>query len=337
MAGLDRETLLPRLSIGSLALAVILGLVMVQRSEARSQHRLQEWIQEATGRRTAAPPDKLPVQDALPPPAFASAFEPPAHGSAESFLPMPHPAAAVPWPQDLGRQLFDEERSLLRYGDPRVPEICLTFDDGPTPAVADRLLRILQRHRVPAAFFVVGTSVKKHPDVVRRMLAEGHEVGNHTQHHLRLDELTETWVRNELKYCHTNVRRASARGMAFMRPPGMRLSDRVLKVARDEGYITVDWTVGAKDYIPPTRDRRRLDEASREALGSTPHEVAERVTRNLHPGAIVLLHVNPVTVEAMPAILKAIQEQGYRCVTLEAMLARLEPRLVLEANPYDRG
>src|SRR5689334_14405536 len=101
----------------------------------------------------------------------------------------PKLAAKAPVSRNVEDGLFDPAEGYLKRGSREEKTLVLTFDDGPHPESAERLLDLLRELEVKATFFVVGQRVQMHPDVVRRMLAEGHEVANHTEDHLRLHEL----------------------------------------------------------------------------------------------------------------------------------------------------
>lgn len=209
-----------------------------------------------------------------------------------------------------GRDLFDPETGLLYRGNPERREIALTIDDGPHSPMCEQILDILKDHNFKATFFVVGENVKKRPDLVRRMAAEGHEIANHTQTHYRLDTLAERHVRNEIVNCATNVKRAAGIQMTALRPPGMRYNDQVLRTARDLGYVVVHWTSAAKDFEDVT-----------------PDYIVDRVLRSTNNGSILLLHDDrPSTVIALPRVLSALKREGYRFVTITEMMNNLPER-----------
>lgn len=213
---------------------------------------------------------------------------------------------------------YDPNLQVLKGGNPAQREVALTFDDGPRPGTCEALLDILKERGIRATFFVVGDHVRQYPHLVRRMLAEGHEVGNHSQtHHYRFDTLPPDQLRREINDVDINFCRVTGRHMRLLRPPGVRYNGEVAQVSKDLGYQMVSWNVGAKDFRPVSAD-----------------QVASRVLRHLHDGGIILLHDRyPGTVEALPRILDEATRRGYRFVTISEMLARLPNPVRVEANP----
>jgi len=213
--------------------------------------------------------------------------------------------------------LYDPATRLLYHGNRSLREVALTIDDGPHDETTPALLDVLRAHHVRATFFVVGENVRKHPQLARRMVAEGHEVGNHTQSHLPLDTLTPRQMRNEISDCDMNFDRITGRHLAVLRPPGMHYNEKVLQVAHELGYIVVSDTWGAKDYARVTRDF-----------------IVRGTGRWVENGSILLFHDDyPATVAALPRIISNLKDEGYRFVTISEMLAHL-PRPVIVAEHH---
>lgn len=215
-----------------------------------------------------------------------------------------------------GTEFYHPDTKFLKAGNRDHMEVCFTFDDGPHPQSCASLLDILRANNVKATFFLVGTRIKEHPEFARRIIDEGHEVGNHTETHTRLDTLSYDKVKDELQQCETAFEKATGQKMYLFRPPGMRMNDRVLNVARGMGYVTVGWQIGAKDFT---------------GGGVTPELVEQYVMKQLKPGAIILLHDNPVTAKALPNILRRIKGDGYKTVTVSELMEHL-PKPVLVAT-----
>jgi len=184
--------------------------------------------------------------------------------------------------------------------------IAITFDDGPHPQNTPRLLDILAARNIKATFYVIGRSVDLHPGVLRRTVAEGHEIGNHSHTHRLLSKLGETEVRQEMQRCQDAVGRAAGIRMRTMRPPygGLLQSQREL-VHREFGYPTILWSVDPLDWKRPG-----------------PSVVASRILSGTTAGGIVLAHdLHSQTVDAMPATLDGLLRKGFKFVTVSQLIA----------------
>lgn len=206
-----------------------------------------------------------------------------------------------------GEDLYDAQRRILYHGNRALKEVALTIDDGPHEPTGRQILDILKAQGVRATFFVVGRHVEEHPDQVRRMLAEGHEVGNHSQNHYRLDTLEPLQARREINDVDIHFYRVTGRHLHLLRPPGVRYSAETLRIAKELGYVVVSWNCAAGDFenVPPDF-------------------IVRRVMRRVENGSIILLHdEHPCTVAALPRLIAALRREGYRFVTISEMLARL--------------
>lgn len=187
--------------------------------------------------------------------------------------------------------------------------IALTFDAGPgddTP----RLLDILKEKKVSATFFLLGRNhVLKHPDTVRRMQAEGHEIANHTWSHEILTDKKPDEIRAELAKTQDAIEAITGRKPRLMRPPQGRTDDTVSGISKDLGLSQILWSTTAKDYS--TTDsalirKRTLDQADKDG--------------------IILLHdIYKGTVPAVPGIIDALRKDGYTLVTVPQLMAPAEP------------
>jgi len=206
---------------------------------------------------------------------------------------------------------------ILVHGNQNLKEVALTFDDGPRPEVARELLNVLGKEEVKATFFVVGSQVEKHPALVRRMMNEGHEVGNHTYSHPRLNGLDAAGIKAEIARCDKAIFQATGARTNLFRPPGMRYDDVVIDTAQDLNYVTVHWNVGAQDFV-----------------GRDTSKVAQKVLNNTRPGSVILLHGHPDTLRAIPEIVRTLRAKGYRFVTVSQMLGRLPRPVYVKSNAY---
>ena len=195
--------------------------------------------------------------------------------------------------------------------------IAITFDDGPHPSNTPRLLDILRQRNVKATFYVIGRSVDLHPGVLRRTVAEGHEIGNHSQTHRLMTRLSDTEVRGEMQRCEDAIGKAAGVRPRTMRPPygGLNQSQREL-VHTEFGYPTILWSVDPLDWKRPG-----------------PSVVAQRMISGASPGGILLAHdLHSQTVDAMPATLDGLLRQGYKFVTVSQLIAMRETASTAQAS-----
>lgn len=222
--------------------------------------------------------------------------------------------------------LYAPNARMLKHGNPDLHEIAITIDDGPHPLSCGTILDILKREGVHATFFPVGVRVKQRPDLVKRMVAEGNEVGNHTQDHLRLTTLRPDQMRKELDFAEENFYRATGRKLYLVRPPGMNFDDEVLKVVKAKGYVMVNWTSAAKDFIGGFGHEKAVP----------PDVITQRVLNEADDGGIILIHDAPDTAQALPSIIDKLKARGFRFVTISEMLAHLPDPVHIPTNagPY---
>ncbi|MBX7269934.1 polysaccharide deacetylase family protein [Micromonospora sp. Llam7] len=154
-------------------------------------------------------------------------------------------------------------------------KVALTFDDGPTPAWTPKVLDRLKAAKVTAIFCVVGTQVRKHPGLLRRIVREGHQLCNHSWNHdLDLARRPVAEIRADLVRTNKEIRRAAPDAeVPFYRQPGGRWTAEVVKVAKQLDMRSLHWTVDPKDWAKPTAAT-----------------IEKRVKRAARPGAVVLLH-----------------------------------------------
>lgn len=231
-----------------------------------------------------------------------------------------------------GLDEYEPKFAYFKRGARDRKEVCLTFDDGPHGTCTQQELAALRQAHVPAAFFVVGKRMKQHPKLIREMLAEGMEVGNHTETHPRLSAIPLTKARQEVEECEGDFEKITGRRMTLFRPPGMRDNPAVLKMVKSLGYQTIGWNVGAHDFSVGKNDPKVSAHTVQE-LSRTPEQIAQRVLANVKNGSIILLHDQPDTAKALPTILAALRKEGYRFVSCTAALQHISHPIAVAANP----
>jgi peptidoglycan/xylan/chitin deacetylase (PgdA/CDA1 family) len=180
--------------------------------------------------------------------------------------------------------------------------VALTFDDGPA-ASTTRLLDTLAAHGARATFFLVGRSVEKFPELVRREVVEGHELGNHTYTHANLRRSSPTKVTAELRRTQEAIRRVTGITPGLMRPPFGATDEQVTTITRRLNLAQILWSLDPRDW----RDRDA-------------EKVEDRVVNGVRKGSIVLMHdIHPTTVAAVPGILRRLTIEGYSFVTVSEL------------------
>ncbi|KPQ40585.1 MAG: putative xylanase/chitin deacetylase [Phormidium sp. OSCR] len=184
--------------------------------------------------------------------------------------------------------------------------IALTFDDGPSPYTV-QILDILQRYDILATFFVLGQVISSYPEILQRIVAEGHLLGNHTWSHpyivnseAEADREIERTA--EVIYDYTRVR------TQLFRPPGGYLNNALTPYSARQNHAITMWSVDSSDYF------------------LTQSEILDQVLAEMHPGAIVLLHdgggPRHHTVAALPQLIETLQQQGYEFLTVTELMKR---------------
>ena len=195
-------------------------------------------------------------------------------------------------------------------GDTSQKVIYLTFDCGYENGNTEAILDALKKHSAPAAFFVVGHMIESAPDIVRRMAAEGHIVGNHTYHHYDMSKLSDEAAFNqELTSLETLYRETTGEDMPrYYRPPQGIYSEKNLEMAQKLGYRTVFWSLAYVDWY---QDNQPTDE-----------QAFSKLLPRIHPGAVVLLHSTSQTnARILDTLLSKWEEMGYSFGTLDELFA----------------
>ncbi|MEI6443736.1 MAG: polysaccharide deacetylase family protein [Nostocales cyanobacterium ELA583] len=185
--------------------------------------------------------------------------------------------------------------------------IALTIDDGPWPKTTPEMLDILKQNDVKATFFWVGSALQENPVIARRVVAEGHAIGNHTWHHWyrSLDEAT---AKSEIERTNDLIFKTTGVKTSFFRPPGGYLNNGLAAYAKSQKNSVVMWSVTSADTDPHAKYQVFI----------------KNVLRDAKPGAIVLMHDGggnrERTVKALPEMISGLKQQGYRFVTVPELL-----------------
>jgi peptidoglycan-N-acetylglucosamine deacetylase len=217
-------------------------------------------------------------------------------------------------------ELIESPRSgafqpVVTHGEGHV--VALTYDDGPTRGVTDRVLDVLERERVPATFFVVGRAARREPALLRRMRADGDQIENHSDSHAHLNTMLSARALDaELENADAAIAAATGVHARWLRPPFGARDAAVLDAARRHGLRVALWSA-------------MLDETSPDAA---PDALAEKLLRQVGDGAIVVLHdgdqgrggagARAYEAALTPRVIAALRARGYRFVTLDELFAR---------------
>ena len=190
--------------------------------------------------------------------------------------------------------------------------VALTFDDGPYPPFTQELVAVLEEKQVKATFFVVGNNAAKFPDIVKFVESKGHEVALHAGEHKDFLKLNSSELAGNISSGKKVLEELTGKPVKYMRPPHGFRDWAVMEEASKAGLTVVNWSVIPRDWTNPGAK-----------------EIADRVCKDVKPGAIVLLHDGDApaqkasrsqTVEATSLIIDRLREQGYNFVTVSELL-----------------
>jgi peptidoglycan-N-acetylglucosamine deacetylase len=179
--------------------------------------------------------------------------------------------------------------------------VALTFDDGPHSVHTDRILRILADYNIRATFFMLGSMVEKHPNVAQAVVAQGHQIGNHSWNHKNFQKLTIEQVQNDLKKTSAKIVEVTSVSPTIYRPPYGSTNAAIRNATALEEVL---WSVDTLDW--KTRD---------------PQKILNEVKRQVHPNANILLHdIHETSADAVRPIVKFLLKEGYVFVTVDELL-----------------
>ncbi|MBN3881683.1 MAG: polysaccharide deacetylase family protein [Nostoc sp.] len=189
---------------------------------------------------------------------------------------------------------------------PEQKVIALTFDDGPWPESTAQVLDILKKNQIKGTFFLIGQNVKNYPGLVKREIAEGHVIGNHTWHHW-YQFLNPQAAAYEIDHTADLIYQVTGIKTNLFRPPGGIMHNGVASYARNSKYAIIRWSSDSVDYSRPAVPK-----------------LINNVFKRAKPGGIVLMHDGggnrSKTVQALPEIIANFRKQGYRFVTIPELL-----------------
>lgn len=190
--------------------------------------------------------------------------------------------------------------------------VALTFDDGPYPPYTGQLLDLLKEKQVPATFFVIGQNAAKHPELLQRIVAEGHQVGNHTYNHVDLLKADRQAIISEIDKTNQVITDTIGYAPHVMRPPHGFRDAVVMDIMAEYKLKVVEWSVASRDWVNPGAE-----------------VIAERTLGKVNNGSVILLHdgdgvaaklPRSQTIAATRIIIDRLAAEGYRFVTVDEIL-----------------
>jgi peptidoglycan/xylan/chitin deacetylase (PgdA/CDA1 family) len=203
----------------------------------------------------------------------------------------------------------DAKINFIKSGPAVGNRIALTFDDGPTPGVTDRILDELQRRQLHASFFMIGQRVAAAPDLARRVLDEGHDIGNHTFTHLNLTTLPDQQAEDEIEKTQDIMDGVLHHRPAWFRPPFGALRQNQAALLAEKGMAVVLWSIDSGDWSHPASQK-----------------IANDVLSATLSGSIILCHdLHSQTADAVGPILDGLLERGFTFCTVSTLLHQRNP------------
>lgn len=278
---------------------------MQEHSAVPTHHRQRRAEQPA---QTAGKPKEQPADTTAsapdPAPQESQSTEQPAEGKSS-----PSSNTSIETPRTGGKRPAVVHTGLgeVSRGDPTSTQIAVTFDAGADSRPASKILDVLAKHGDHATFFLTGKWIEKNPALARRIVAEGHEIGNHTYSHRRLTQLSSGDIAEEVDRTEQIALQVTGRSTKpYLRVPYGSRDRRVLGILQDLGYRSIYWDLDCWDSVKK---------------GITSAQIEDRVLSKVRNGSIVLMHCgSQQTADALDDLLSNLESKGYRQVKVSDLL-----------------
>ncbi|SDZ37533.1 polysaccharide deacetylase family sporulation protein PdaB [Evansella caseinilytica] len=188
--------------------------------------------------------------------------------------------------------------------------VALTFNISWGEERAEPILDILKENDIPATFFVSAAWAERHPDIVERIIEDGHELGSHGYRHDHYTKWEEDKIKKDIQTAHRILQEVSQEAPTYLRPPNGSFDDRVLQIAEKENYDVIHWSVNSEDWLNPGVEK-----------------IVQNVTSQLTNGDIILFHASDSakqTHEALPVIISQLKNDGYKFDTISQLISGAE-------------
>ncbi len=199
--------------------------------------------------------------------------------------------------------------NIIKEVDIKEKMIALTFDDGPSPSFTGRILDILQKYNSKATFFLIGEQAEKLPDLVKRQVKEGHEIGNHMYRHREVCRMPMAEIKKDLEYSHRVIQSISGKQIKLYRPTSGYYNENIVGVAWSLEYRVILWSIDSKDWS-----------------GMKPCLIAKKILKTAKPGSIILFHdlggYRDTTIKTLEIIIPELTRRGFQLLTVSQLLER---------------
>ncbi len=184
-------------------------------------------------------------------------------------------------------------------------QIAISFDDGPLPEYTVSILNSLADAKVPACFFCIGKRVEQYPELARRIVGQGHIIGNHSySHHALFDLYSAGRMKAELEQTNKLIHLATGKKPLYFRPPYGVTNPNLAKAVKKTGMTTIGWNIRSLDTV--AKDRTKL---------------LDKLWKEIKPGAIVLFHdTMEVTAAILPEFLQGVKERGFEIIPIDQLI-----------------
>jgi peptidoglycan-N-acetylmuramic acid deacetylase len=197
-----------------------------------------------------------------------------------------------------------EQYGAFYKGDPTKKTLYLTFDNGYEQGYTPKVLDVLKKEKVPATFFVTGHYLLSQPELAKRMVEEGHIIGNHSWHHPDMTTISDQRIREELQKVKDKTKELTGqKEMKYLRPPRGVFSERTMQIAKEEGYTHVFWSLAFVDWNVNAQRGWQYS--------------YDNIMKQIHPGCVLLLHtVSKDNADALEKVIQDLKKRGYKFKSL---------------------